>query len=300
MAKKEEKKEKAAVVIIPIVIFGGLIAWLLRKKAPSPPPPPIYFEKITDPRITLYRERFTWGFGTLPVDLIASAELTVDFRVAHTDFPPYQCGGTPILETYLYEFLLVEGETATTIGTSTTVLGGYTSISYVESFPVVLSLPPGSYYTMIRIYRDGTLVAQYPYLSMIEVLPRTVSTFIYEKPILRIYWDGEASDYFAETTCRITNRGPSPQTRKVAVWSFVRYDELDETPCNYHQQIEREWQCLRGQTGGEVDVTLAPGASIDLTYEGPGRFSGSELCAVQFRDDGGGVSPSSDLILIDF
>jgi len=255
--------------------------------------PTAAFQTITDPRIEL--SRFGWGYGTLPEDFIAGAELSCDFHLWLKDLPLYPPG----TETYVCELNLIQGSTAIPIGSSTTIRGGSTTVGYTETFIVTLPTP-GTYATMVRIYRDGVLVAQYPYLSTIEVFATVPSYFSYAKPTISVYWNPDLPGYCVKTTCVVTNIGATSKTRKIAVWSLAEYYEQEVTECTYHEQLEQEWNCLRQYAGGIITLTLSPGQNKNLLYDGWSRASGSQSCCVQFRDDAGGRSPRSDKFLINF
>lgn len=248
--------------------------------------------EITDPRITL-QTGISWGYDTLAQDLIAGAELSVDFRIKITR--------APNLETYLFEFCLIQDSTIIPIGSSTTEMWDSfeTWISFVPKFLVTLPVEAGIYDTMLRIYRNGVLAAQYPYLGITEVLPKGISNFSYTKPTIQIYWNPDWPAYLVKTSSTITNIGPAQESRKIVLWILCEYEDIDRftrpdgTTYAYFHKWDREWKCLR-DSGGEEIVILNPGQSYNYYYDNRARISGSQTGCVQLRDEDGGVSPKSD------
>jgi len=249
---------------------------------------PTELATIIDPKIGLVSYP-RWSTYSIPGDFIAGAELSISFRVQLIE---------PNREHYLYEFYLTKDSEIIPIGLQDSVAWTSTWVSWVPEFIATLPNIAGSYDTMLRIYRNGVLAAQYPYLGTITVLPKGVSHFSYSKPTILVYWDSSWPAYRVRTSCTITNLGSSYEKRKVSLWRLKEYADEDQTACSYFYKVDDEWRCLRPRPRGEIILGLNPGQSYNYYYDDLVYASHPEKVCVQLRDEDGNVSAKSNMITI--
>ena len=239
------------------------------------------FETILDPSVN-------FGGVSLPAglkdyDCFASAELSAALGLYY--------GNSGQATTYTFEHCLTKDSGVTPIGSASRSVGATTLITGGGLF-ITLPGQLGTYDTMLRVYRNGVLTGQYPYLGPITVIPKGVSHFSYTKPSLTVTWDSWWPGYIYGVSDTITNMGSTTETRNVILW--LRRNNDGE--CSYAKVWYRKH---------EFTLTLAPGKSYnyshqpkhdvnDPDWEWLGMVGGDNFLA-QLRDSDSGVSPKSDI-----
>jgi len=219
-------------------------------------------------------------------DFFAGAELTVGVSGRYGTGEEGAGGG------YTFEFSLIKGDQVIPIGSASRSVNERTTTGIPDIF-ITLPSQTGTYDSMLRVYKDGELIAQYPYLStwlgMITVLPKGVSNFSYSKPSLVVKWDDWWTRWTYAVTGTITNVGSTTEERYVVLWISVTDDWLH---CWYRKH--------------EFLLRLAPGQSYNYSHLPKHNVNdpdwdiiqagsvGNKLQA-QFRDSDGKTSAKSDI-----
>lgn len=231
------------------------------------------FELIEDPKVT-FRALSLPG-GLIATDCFTGAELSVQisatYRATRTQFEP--------AVTFKSEYCLIKGSEAIPIGShSMTMTGGISSLGFYITLPG----EPGPYETMLRIYTNGVLTGQYPYLGPITVIPKGVSNFSYTKPYLRVQWDKNLPGYRYSVESTITNEGGSAEQRQVILWLREYSGPLSG---------RNQWRRM-----DEITLGLAPSGSDDYSGSGVLGMVGDNKFIAQLRDSDGGVSGKSNSV----